>query len=474
MVSTVDFNKIMKNNDMKSFLEIINCPDFVNNDNLQILCHPKFIYFFKIYIDTTDSLKYGFEILVNLVLLDNKKGIDVLLEKYPNLPMFNESDDWKLEKNIMNYIIWSLNYDLYMKFTSLYPDLMNQVHDEKFPIESMCWSQRFQNVYYWAKPIGKRREKIFKHYIENSKSILPSQYAIPLQLHQYADEFLMIILRKFRDDTELLTKIFCINVLFCVSCETMGAYLDAGIDYTYDNYIIVKNQCKNLEFLNLFIRFGYVPDINTLHDACYFHNYEIFKHVYYNYNIDELPNIFDLLSFSSDQFLEIMDYPDINIFTKLEDNNILHHIFYKQLYVKNRSKIVKKLIEKGLDPYERNKNGSCFFHNVLSFEDIKTLHEIGIDLAIRDNSVDNFNVLRVLETSSALNEKKYIELANLLFSEYTFNKDDINVLLDNLDFFVKNAHYIYMPSEVKKWKKKIAYLQRFICLSDQVLQFINE
>ena len=477
---------IMKNSDIQSFMEVINKSDCNDNVDLRNLSNPEFLDFLKIYIDAKDLSNSGFELLVNLIFMNNLKGIDLLLEKYPDLPMFSESDDWKLEKNIMNCIMWSSNYVLYLKFVSLYPNLMNSMHGGKYPIQCLnyCDSWVSNSIYDWARPSKKNielREKIFKHHIENSQSTSPLQYTIPRQLQKYTNDYLMFILNKFQDDPDLLTEILRNNLpSHHISYNTVAAYLDAGIDYTCYNYTILKNLCRNLEFLTLFVTHGYEPDANTLSYACSCENYEMFKHVYYNYNIDidkldcDIPILHHALNFSVNEFLEIIDYPNIDIFVKCGDDNILQYIFSNEIYLNNRSKIIEKLIEKGLNPYERDEIGLCFFHYGLSYDEIKTLHKLGIDLVTQPEDPDDQSVLGILDSATELNEEEYIEIANLLFSEYVFSEDNIDVLLESLSYVAERASSQYNRVQIESWKRKMRFLQKFIPLSDSILEFIDE
>lgn len=479
LVITTQIYNHFRNNTNESDYGFFNI--FKKYASLEFVTHPIFLDVFEEYVNITDPIEYGFDILKNLVLLDNKQGIEILLEKYPTI--INNQEN----ANIMCYIIAAANYPLYLKFVNEYPELMSRAIDGILPIDFLHSKRCIKSLHHHPSKKSSEKdfviaqENIFKHHIENFQSSekSPQQYIIPQKLNHIIHELLMMLLMKFSDDTNMLTSIFYKNIKNYrerkITLEILRAYLDAGMDYTYkSNYIVNRCAGWKLNYLKLFIEYGYVPDAKTIINACRHYNYEVFKYIYDNYNIntsntvDGKPIIFYATCFSSKQFLEIIDYPNMNVSKSFYKINILHYIFEEDLYSDDRTEIVEKLIEKGINPYEKNRNGSCFFHNYLTYDDVKILQKLGIDLATQDENKENTSVLHIL-MNDALEDEQYIELANIFFHDYKFSNRDITDLMNNIDYIIDNSIFNTMS-----WQIRLRHLHALnLPLGNYTMKFFN-
>ena len=489
METNSELHNVMKENNLELFEQIINILDFTREkSDLRFLTHPEFLQFLKIYFDlSVSSVEQSIQgdIFKYLILNDNLPGIELFLERYPAILSSDNSEKYK----IIQFVMATANYPIYLRLVSEYPTLMDKNNSNKCPIEFLSYDRDYiLEAFPWHSPsninIIESHEMIFKHHIENYNNVerLSEQYKIPSSLHEKVNEFLMIIVNKIHNE-DLLTRIFLNNIINFrrrITLETTQAYIDAGIHYTFKKNLIVRFLAsRGIEFLNFFVNMGYVPDIRFLHRLMMEQHYDMFKYVYHEYQyhylnpVNDISKLFEsVLWFSHEQFLEILDYPNMDILIKHSNHKILHYIFSQNLSVTHQYVIIKKLLDKGLDPHDRNFDGSCFFHSRLSYDDIKTLQNLGVNLATQDNSDRNRTVLMILSLDNfEIDYKEYKEIAEILLYDFKFSNKDINKLLDTIE---SNISWVEEYKLTITYKKKILILHNCgLPLSEHLMEFIE-
>ena len=418
---------ILQKNDIENlekFINIIHCSEeyFRKSDNLPNfathLCNN----------EVTIENQLIIEVCVHWIIQNNEiEKLESMIEYHTFLGKNAKNG----EKNIMHYICNLSNYPAFVKFFDLYPDLMSKTdRNGKFPIS--CLGEKLSS---------KKQEKnnmIISHYLSSGE---PIEWNILKDLTSYllTNNNIFLLVERIINDKEKLGWILY-RLIEYISSEILEYFLKIGVDPNYIDPRYKKSllhnvchRCQNDDFFYILEEAGAIIDHVTLSYFCYMDNLKLVKYIREKYNMDinqvtiynnNMPIIYYLAlandnekrSDATNVFMYLLNDLNVDVTSTYVDGmSLLHMIYDNKTHYDDRVTIMKKIIERGVDPYATDKNNRCFFHLSDEITDVRDADALGINLSVGS---DNMNNLKFMIILPVLKIKRY------LYSPDN-NKDDI-------------------------------------------------
>ena len=416
--------------------------DLITTKIISKIVYSKFFAYFNVFFDNVkDDIRYMriLQDTLKMVLSSDKSElkeriIDELTERHPELIKCISDEG----ENIMHHICYVSRYEYYEKYFYLYPELM-QCPDNNgvLPIAKCTYNKEDGSC------------KIIRSYLDNVNNINPDTLLDMATDFVFPNEFIWEIIEKLSCDTSRLTRI----LVYLVSCYDMpintiehliyhGADVKAELD---EGQPLLTRFCciDDTPSFELLEQNGAIVNEEVFKELCLVNNVELAKRIYYEYKINIKCLSIHLLIFflqtykvRSILFNFLLDIHEFDVTIKTDDGETLLFYYSNFNYGPIRDTgILIKLIRKGINPYDIDKKGMCFFHGCMNLDDIKNLEEIGFDLSLKSARHDTIMEMTYMPFNSIFelryHEETFRKECEIVYNKFLINHSDIRDMYIN-------------------------------------------
>ena len=461
-------NTTIENNDCYAFELFLEDHHFIDFDTMKkIVKNRDFFWIFLRMTQSHPALEERIEVCLHICVQNNDvESIDAIIDFCPKITTIGIPPH---NCNIMHYICGSNNYDMYMKYVKKYEHLLEK-----------------KNCYYtpairYQRNIYEMNYKIINEYLCGLFSRLHSiDFMILGQIANNSnlpDDNLKMIVDLLSTDNEALFHVLS-QCIYYISDEMLNYFLNTGIDFSSsdDKILIIAIHSHRIDLFYKLLEYGVAPSAITFVGLCEYDKYDVAKKLYDDYKLDMTirsgtMSVFSLIKPKcyNHVLLYLLDNYDIDFTEKFRNNETILHIISRDSALENLEIIIPGLIERGVNPYTKDKFGYCFFHNLMSLPFLKIVDDLGIDLAYEFEKNTNGIISFVYDVSDDIDS--YRETCDIILKKHLLSYKETRdmAINDYLKFFISNK------ANFTKFKSKMEILidEYYVNLSDDVVEHIR-
>ena len=415
-----------------------------------------------------DDGLFGY-LLLNYLLKNNyNEYIDELINRVPELLKYVDS----YGLNIMHEVCHLCNYDTYIKFVNLCPELMNKCSSRGvYPIEMLFQFRQIKKNPSCIKHID-NINKITEHYLENYVCDCKKVY-VDLLTISLNNENIIRIIDIIKDDVKNLT--IGLSYIFqrIVSKGEIGLLklffkngADPNLDiseYCHQRNITELACCAgNLEIFKIVEKNGGAPIVGYLKHMIDKTHFKLFKYIQDKYLFDlnikinnepfihyvcavEINNdLGTIMRFRNKIIPYLIKNCDLNL-RVLDRNNrtLLHNLYVSYMSHEIIHSLIPFLIDCGIDIYHRDDSGYMFYHlKQIDHNDVYFLDELGLNLSYHSLDSKKINLFCVLLDYDSIfwSEEEYCKIIDIIVYKHEIKPYEylLNILKTNIQEFVIN------------------------------------
>ena len=448
---------VLQRNDIKNLVKLLNCSMYSIKKYFRLSdSFPSFItYLCNIEVNNENREIIEFSVS-SLIKNRDLEKLESMIEYHTFLGKNAKNG----EKNIMHYICNLSNYPAFVKFFDLYPDLMSKkTKYGEFPISCLRWGQiKLKEI----------NNMIVSHYLSSDEFIEWNILQCIMSCFLTNDNIFLVVQRIINDRDKLGWMLY--RLIEYISSEILEYFLKIGVDPNYidpeSNRSLICCACTsrdNDDFFYILEEAGAVIDHSVLFHYCNMDNLKLVKYIREKYNLDinqitsccnNMPIVYYLALVhdsynqfdATSVFVYLLNDPDVDVTSTYDRGmTLLHMIYSNETHCDDRVTIIKKLIERGVDPYAMDQNYKCFFHLSYCIADFRDTDALGIDLSFGSDNVNNLKfiitlpIFKITKCFLNNNEDDIWDLCRIIYKKhFAYRELEVNKIVN--DFIEEIIH----------------------------------